>query len=399
MATQPIITKLKIVNPQVSDNPRTYMTADFNASSSSVSLSIFSKRGFFKLDRNNKTKYFVLVGDYNQEKTEISVVTSDDTDNKILVLSSGLSNSHSAADPITFVEYNKIQIFGATTPGGTKTLLSTITIDATQNFTEYVYMYTAGVDPIQYSYFTTAFYNDAITGYETLSAYSEEIQSTTFNRRSVKRVIDSASIKALTKVEESPTSVLNWDNCIDIVQDGIDEIQVRKRNWAFWRTIYSGFSTTIGVPYVSKPTDLGVMEFVKVDGQKVDFISRTRYLQLTSLLDMPVETGKPSYYTDKNDMYYFFPTPDKVYTVEYDYYYTPPTVSDLSDEIPLPLVPILIYYCAAQFAYIRGNDKRGDKMYVMFNKMLEQQVDEYTGPDQIGDADSIEETDTRYWEE
>jgi len=396
MATQPIRTKLKIVNPQVSDSPRTYLTADVNASpSSSINIQILSKRGFFQADRLNKAAYYILVGDYNQEKTEITLVDANDTDDKILDLD-WLSNSHSAADPVTFIDYNQINIYGATLPGGTRTLLATIEIDPTQSFTEYVYEYTAGIDPIMYSYFTTAFYNSTD---DVISEFSEEVEGTTFNRRTVKRIVESAAIKALTKVEESPNSVLNWQNCIDIVQDGIDEIQVRKRNWPFWRTIYSGIATTINVPWVIKPSDVGVIEHIKVDSQKVDYISRTRYLQITAYADVPVEVGRPVYYTDKNNRIYFYPTPDKSYTVEYDYYYTPPVLAELSDTVPLPIVPILIYYCAAMFAYIRGNDKRGDKMYMMFTKLIEQQVDEYTGPDQVGDAESVEETDSRYWEE
>lgn len=399
MATTPIRTKLKIVNPTISDSPRTYLTADVDASpGTTVPISILSKRGFFKADRDPslaKDEFLVLIGDYNQEKTEIKRSAADDVDNKVLNLDE-LSNSHSAADPVTIIDYDYIKVFGATTPGGAQTEIAQFAIDPTQSFTEYVYEFTAGVDPIQYAYFTTQFYN---SHFQELSIASEEVEGTTFNRRSIKRIIESGAIKALTKVEESPNSVLNWNNCVDIVQDGIDEILTRKRSWPFWKRTYSGISTTPGAANSILPTDNNLLNFVKVNGEKIDFISELKYNQLTAYTTAPSETGQPIYYTIKNSEAYFYPVPNQALRIDYDYFYIPPTLVELSDTVPVAIVPILIYYCASMFAYIRGNDKRGDKMYAMFTKLLEQQVEEYTGPEQLGDAEEIEATDSRLWEE
>lgn len=402
MATQPIRTKLKIVNPQVSDSPRTYLTADANASPGvGLSYQILSKRGFFKADRDpslSKDHFYVLIGDYNQEKTEIVEINADDTDNKLLV-ALGSSNSHSAADPVTVIDYDKIIIYGDTLPGralSSMDVLATIKVDPTQSFTEYVYEYTPGPGVTQYGYFTTVFYNSR---YDQISESSEQVEGTTFTRRTIKRIIESAAIKALTRVEESPNSVLNWQNCIDIVQDGLDEIQARKRSWPFWRATYEGISTVPNQAYAALPTDNNLLKFVKVNREKVDFISELKYNQLTASATEPVERGQPVYYTIKNGMAWFFPVPSQAWTISYDYFYVPPTLVELSDNVPIAVVPILIYYCAAMFAYIRGNDKRGDKMYAMFTKLLEQQVDEFTGPEQLGDAEGIETTDTMYWEE
>ncbi len=394
MAIQPIRTKLKIVNPEVSDSPRTYLTTDVEASpGSGVDLTILSKQGFYKADRNNKN-FYVLTGDYNQEKTEIKKITADDNDNKVLAIEA-LSNSHSASDPVTVIDYNQIVIYGSTMPGGVATLIATINIDPTQSFTEYVYEYYEGTGAVLYSYFKTAFYN---AQYTEESEYSEEVEGSSFSRRSIKRIIESAAIKALTKIEESPTSVLHWNNAIEIVQDGVDEIINRKRNWPFWRKINSTSSTEANVKYTDKPADNSLMEFVKVDGQKVDYVSRNKFLQLTAYQNTPDRKGLPAVYTDKDGVFYFEPTPDKVYPISYEYYYIPTTLTELSDTVELAIVPILIYYCAAMFAFIRGNDKRGDKMYAMFTKLLEQQVEEYTGPEQLGDAESIETTNPLFFD-
>lgn len=394
MAIQPQKTKVKIVNPPVSDNVRTYLAMDIESSAIGVNLTIVSKRGFYRADRTDST-YLVMVGDYNQEKTEIQIITADDTDNKYLAVGK-LSNSHSAADPVTQIDFNQIQVYGATTPGGEKTLLDTVTIDPTQSFTEYVYEYNDGVGETLYTYFTTAYYNSST---DVLSQYSEEIEGTTFNRRTIKRIIESGAIKALTRVEESPNAILNWDNCIDLVQDGIDEISVRMRKWKFYRITSAGSDTVNDQDWIPQPTNLSQMEFLRIGDNQVRYISRKRFQQLTTNDGQPQQKGKPFYYTDRNGRFYLIPTPDQAYAVEYDFYYIPDVLEQLSDTVPLELVGILIYYTAAQMAYIRGNDKRGDKMYVMFDKLLEQQVEEQTGPDQLGDAESIEQTNSIYWDD
>jgi len=166
----------------------------------------------------------------------------------------------------------------------------------------------------------------------------------------------------------------------------------KKRRWPFLRMIDTSISTVIGQQYISKPTDLLLPEFIKVNGRKIDFISQTEYNNYTATGET-VPTGQPIYYTSKNNKYYLYPTPDAVYAVIYDYYKIIAEItSNLSTEIDFAFVPILIYYSAAQFAYIRGNDKRGDKMYAMFSKLLDDQIVEYSGPEQTGDAEYIERT-------
>jgi len=398
MAIQPIRVKLKVVNPEVSDSPRTYLSADVDASPGvATELQILSKIGFFKKDRRNKDYYYALVGDYNQEKTEIVEMFANDTDDKKLPIDE-LSNSHSASDPVTVMDYDKLVVYGDVQPGrdiADMQQIAEIDIDPTQSFTEYVYEYVDGSGDTRYGWFSTVFY-DSRNGYSSPS--SEQVEGTTFNRRSIKRIIESAAGKALTRVEEAPTSPLNWNICIDLVQDGIDEVLTRKRTWPFYRSTDASIVTVPNVAYAALPADVNVINFVTVDGTKVDYISESRFLQLAASGSTPLPTGQPSAYTIRNEQAHFFPTPGKELVINYDYYAIPVTLSELSDTVNLAIVPILIYYCAAMFAYIRGNDKRGDKMYAMFNKLLEQQVDEYTGPIQVGDAESVEFTESIYWE-
>lgn len=381
--TQPSLNRIKAVNPPLEGNALTYLTNDYAVGVTSLNIS--EKTGFFKADHNNDTYFYILIGNYGQEKSEIVRVTADDTTNSTLTIAATLY-SHEAPEPITYIPYNQVKLFGSTTSGAivyTDTALVTVDIDVNKQYTNLYY------EGSTYTYFKIGYYNEDNTE---LSPLSEEITSASFTRRSAKRIIESGIIKALTKIDESENSELNWDKALTILQDGVDEIITRKRKWPSLHKIDStSIDTVVSQAYIEKPSDLSVLEFIIINNTKMEYISRLKYDQYTQ--DGTIHTtSDPVYYTNKNNKIYLYPTPNSVKDVTFEYFSTIAEITELSTEVNLEFVTILIYYCAAQFAYIRGNDKRGDKMYTMYSKLLEQQVEEYTGPNQSGDAESVETT-------
>lgn len=375
----PTQNRIKAVNPSVDGNATTYLSED--SAVGATSLTILDKAGFMQAEHNADTYFYVMIGNYGYEKSEIVRVTADDTSNQLLV-TSATSYSHTASEPVIFIPYNQVRLYGSATSGGAKTSLVTINIDTTKQYTDIYY------EGSSYSYFTIAYYNLQNTE---LSPYSEEITTTSFTRRSAKTIIESAVRKALTKIDGSSNAELNWDVALEVLQDGIDEIMTRKRKWDFLHKIDTSVSTVSGQEYIEKPSDMAQLEFIVINNTKLKNISRLRYNQYTK--DNTVHTpGEPFKYTNKNNKIYLYPVPNSVWTVTYEYYSTVANITNLSTEVNLAFVPILIYYCASQFAYIRGNDKRGDKMYTMYLKLLEQQVEEYSGPFQVGDAEEVEFT-------
>ena len=377
--TQPNINRIKISNPSLQDEVRTYLTAD--CAVGATILSTLDNGGF---TITGTADYYVMIGEYGSEKSEIVLVDANGASTSATGFTvAATAFSHEASDPVTFIRYNQITFYGSVASGGTKVALATKGIDCSQTFTEYTYEGTT------YLYFTSAYYNSTD---DEISAYSDEITSTSFTRSSIKRVIQAGLRKALTTLDENPDSELNWDIAVEIVQDGIDEIIGRKRRWPFLRAIDTAISTVANQQYIEKPSNLLLLENIKIGGIKIDFMSQGEYQGYTAT-GATVSTGKPTQYTAKNNKYYLWPTPDAVYTVTYEYYKRPAEItSDLSTEISFQFVPALIHYAAAQFAFIRGNDKRGDKMYQMFLVLLEDQVVEYSGPEQTGDAESVERT-------
>ena len=148
--------------------------------------------------------------------------------------------------------------------------------------------------------------------------------------------------------------------------------------------------TVVNTPYVAKPTDLSLLEYIIVGDYKLDLFSQNDYLTRIKG-GATVTTGAPTHYTEMNNKYYFYPTPNAALNVEYYYYKVPALIEDLSTEIDNVFVPVLIYYCGSSFAEIRGNDKRSDKLYTKFEKLLEQLCVEFSGPESA-DAESVEQT-------
>jgi len=377
--TQPQVNRIKVANPPLEDEVRTYLTADVAAAATTIST--IDNQGFIQSGADD---YYIIVGEYGAEKTEVLLVDADDaaTDHNSFKVSAAVY-THETSDPVTFFRYNQVRIYGATASGGAKILLDTIDIDASQQYTEYVY------EGAKYNYFYTAYYN---SNDDEISAHSDEISNTSFSRRSIKRIIQSGLRKALTKIDQGADPKISWDIGIEIVQDGTDEILTRKRKWSFLRKIRASDTTTADQQYIDKPDDVGILEYLIVDGVALDPMTRIEYNTYTAN-GAVVPTGKPTHFVDKGNKWYVFPTPNGIYDVIEEYYKIPATItSDLSTEIDFPFVPILIHYCAAHFSWIRGNDKRGDKMYQLFSSLLEQQAAEYSGPDQTGSAESIDKT-------
>lgn len=380
---QPSTFTIQIPNPSLEDNPRTYLTADIAVAG--TDLPVLATTGFVITGADD---YHVIAGDYNQEKSEIKLVDASDVGTDATGFTvAALSFSHAASDPISFIAWNQIRFYGMTSATGDKNLLTTKDLDVTKQFTEYIYDQTAGAT--SYTHFCAAYYNSTD---DEISEYTDILEGVTFGRKTVKRIIKSGLRKAMTQIDESPNSKLTWDIALEVFGDGIDEIITRKRKWSFLRKIDStSTDTVVNQAYVDKLSDISLLEFLIVDDYSLTWMSLLEYNTYTKS-GATITSGSPTHYTEKNNKYYLYPTPNAVYDVTYEYYKIPAIVSTLSTEIDSQFIALLVYYCASQFALIRGNDKRSDKMYIVFQKLLEQQVIEYSGPDQTGQAESIEQT-------
>ena len=379
--------KIEIANPPLDNNQRTYLSTDLAAGAGdTTSLIILSKEGFLGNDHRDDTYFYVLIGEYGWEKSEIVRIIANDTVDTILnTTGDTIKYAHSTSEPVTFIPYNQIKYYGMTSTGGTKVALSPaeLAIDTTQQSTTFIY---EGTD---YIFFVATYYDEANT---TESQDTDEITGTSFASSSAKRVIDAAVKKALTNIDENPDSNLTWQIAKETLQDGIEEILARKRKWSFLHEVDTSQTTIADIAYVSLPSDEVQIQFVVVNNRKCNWMSPLEYQKHVYSGTTPTSTSEPTNWTLRDDKIYLYPTPNGAYAVIIDYHENVATISDLNTTIKRPFIIPLMYYCAAQFSFIKGNDKRGDKMYSLFRAVLEQQVEEYSGPVQSGDAEQVEQT-------
>ena len=382
---------IKIANPPLDGYDRTYLTSDVDISSPNIDISVISTAGD-NFKTTGTDDYYLLIGDYEDEKAEIQLADASEC-TTVLFKVAAITHSHSASDPITFIPYNQIKIIGLAASGDTPDIantVATIDIDTTKQYTSYTYTGDT------YSYFVTAYFNEVGDG--TISAYSDEISSASFGRNSAKRIIESGLRKAQTSIDENEGGLLSWDDAISILNDGLDEIMTVKQKWSFLHTIdTTGDDTVASTNYISIPTNLSTLEFIIIKDLKLKWISKLDYDFYTKSGTTPVSSGEPSLYTIKNEKYYLFPTPDAAYSVIYEYYKYPTQITDLTDDVDRAFATIAIYYCAYQFASIRGNVKKATELYGQFEKVLERQRIQYSGPSQVGDGESAEQTNTNNW--
>lgn len=375
MATQITKIPIRVSNPDLAGAATTYLTQDSEYVTTTLILDVASEVGFDTVAGTEN--FYILLGEYGEERSVVQLVNDGQGGTNQFQVTTDIQNIHSAATPVTKMEWNQVAIFGVA--NGVYTQIGDpIDIDVTSQYTEYNYEGTT------YDSFATVYYNSYT---DEISGYSDIIEVGSFTRRSAERIIKSAAQKALTTIDENANSRLNWDIAVSILQDGMDEVAARKKRWPFWNT--SSEATVLsGAAFIAKPTDLTQLISIKADGNIVSWVDPADFNQYTT----DGSSGIPQIYTEKNGNYYVFPRPNADLTVDFDYYKVPDVVNSMTDEIAIPLVPVLIYYCGAAFSDIRGNDKRGDKLYKKYVNLLEDQVEEYSGPSQDGSPEYVRQT-------
>ncbi len=372
--------KITISNPDLREYPSTGLSQDVSVGWTTLNVS--STTGFWTISWAS-TYYYLIIGSYGSEKTEI-VLASAKTDSTFTV--SACKFSHSASDPVSVIPYNQVKFYGRTVSWGSNTHLITKWIDVTNQETTYEY---SGSD---YSYFIASFFRED-TSEE--SGASDEITIGTFTPYSAKRIIEAGLRRAMTRADENQNGLLGWSALIDILNDGLLEIMTRKKQWQCLHKTDSTKTTTADVYYIEKPADLSVMEFLYVDGKKIKYVSKFKYNQLITD-SLIINRWKPEGYTIKNDQIHFYPCPDAEYSTSFEYYSVPTIIDSLTQEVKKEFATILTYFISAQAAYIRNNEKRGNLMEAKFNKVLESQVEDVTWYEQVWESSQTELTFCSY---
>lgn len=372
---------IRVANPELQTNTQTQLSIDVAVWATTLNVQSTS---WIRPSTWEPVQFNVLIWRYWEEKSEITLISAVPSDTTLTC--SPLKYSHSASDQVTIIPYDKIKFYWGVTPTSINNLLDTLNIDASSQSTKAEY------GGWVYSYFCFSYYNSYLLEETEKSDY---INSNTFTNNSVKKIIESWVRKALTRIDNNPNAVLTTEVLIDMVNEGLWEIIMKKRKWQFLHKIDSTLTTSTWVAYIEKPEDLSILEFLIVDWRKIDYISKMRYDQYTSYWTV-LPQGTPSSYTLKNWKIYLFPTPDKVSTVTAEYYKKPEVVTSLTDQVDPEFSVMLTYYIGSQAAFARNNEKTAKDNYAIFNSLLQNQIEEYTGAEQVWDGEYAEQVSI-YW--
>lgn len=364
--------KINISNPDLHWAPVALLSSDLSAGD--VTLNVISTSWFSNISWAS-TYYYLVIGWYWQESSEI-VLASAKWDSSFTT--SACKFAHSASDKVILIPYNQIKYYGKEVTWWASTLLWTLNIDCSNQYT--IYEYSGST----YVFFAWSYYREDT---EEESWLSEEFSLTTFSQFSANKIIEAWVNRALTRIDENPKGILSWGVLMDMLNAWMLEIMNSKNKWEFLNTTTT-VNTEASVATVDKPEDCSVIEFVKYEWTKLDYISRMKFNQYSEWIS---STGTPSVFTIKNDELLLFPTPSAVGEVSIWYFKYPSTITELTQKVEKPFATALIYYIAATSAWARGNDSRWDKFFGLFSLQVGKLIEDYTGPVQAWDAEQAEQ--------
>lgn len=174
---------VKALHPSIDGNPRSNLTT--KAASAQATLVVQNA-----VDFNNND--MLVIGNPGEELTEIKKISS--ISGKTITLSANLVNTHPENTRITFIKYDQIKFYKASSINGSYSLVSTKSIAIDEPHTLYDDSTALSTD-----YFKIKYYNSQSTD---LSVYSDPIGASGFPRYSLKRIQDAVYAKTGDKKEQ-----------------------------------------------------------------------------------------------------------------------------------------------------------------------------------------------------
>lgn len=196
---------VKALHPNIEGNPRSNLTT--KAVSGQADL-IIQNASDFAVDDH------LVIGNPAEELTEIKKIAS--ISGKTITLSANLVNTHPENTKITFIKYDQVKFYKATSVNGSYSLVATKSIAIDEPHTLYDDSTALSTD-----YFKIKYFNSDSSD---LSVYSDPIGASGFPRYSLKRIQDAVYAKTGDKKESYYTreEITDWVN--EIKDDMVNQI-------------------------------------------------------------------------------------------------------------------------------------------------------------------------------
>jgi hypothetical protein len=197
---------IRVNSPDISGNEKTLLTS--SAVAGATTLTVQNIEGFAV---NN---YLVLgtLGDEGTELVQVSSGTPPAT--SIITLASATTFNHAVNTPVTYIPFNQVALYSATSKTGTYNIVGSATaLEVDQDYTE-ISDSTGGTT----TWYKTRYYYS--TAPAVWSSYSGVIKGTGYTQSSLKKILEKSN--ALT--DDKDNSTLTEDEKIDIINDGYEQV-------------------------------------------------------------------------------------------------------------------------------------------------------------------------------
>lgn len=276
---------IRIPHPDITELPRTQLTADTNASDGTLTVANanpFKANSYLILESLGSAKAeFIRVNGADQSGTTINL---DGSNEPVF--------GHTKGTTVQAADYNQVAIEYSTDfetnwdtgnystlalaeAASTWTALITIDLQPSQEVT----VYNDGT-ATRRSY-RTRFFNSQATFY---SNYSSPILPDGFEGQTVGSIIERALRRTNQKVNDSDTSLITWEFLLGAFLDGLYEVHYTRKRWS-WNSNYDFTLSdiTAGVNSYSLPVDIDITDTRK------------------SIYNVRVNNGKDLHYIDKRE--------------------------------------------------------------------------------------------------
>ena len=196
---------VKALHPSIDGNPRSNLTA--KAASGQANIVVQNAVDF-------SANMMLVIGNPGEELTEIRKIAS--ISGKVITLSDVLGNTHPQNCKITFIKYDKIKVYKASSLAGTYNLVSTKNIAIDEPHTLY-----DDSTALTSDYYKIKYYNSDSTD---ISVYSDPINSSGFPRYSLIKIQDAVYAKSGDKKETyyNRDEITVWAN--EVKDDMVNQI-------------------------------------------------------------------------------------------------------------------------------------------------------------------------------
>lgn len=224
--------ELKIYLPDLDSFEKTFLDAD--EASAQTTLTVVSGKQF--------TGSYVLVGIPGTEKCELRTL-SGQTDTTLTV--DALDFDHPKGTLVTMIPFNQIEIYSASSVGGSYSLIATESISPDRLFT--LYSATTGTATAAYK---VRFKNAADTTY---SDYSDEVVGSGYSDKTVYSI----KKRALGQMGEKIEGILTDEKLDEALWQARRLVDSLRKKWSFRQSFNAVLGTvTVGSWRVAVPTDL-----------------------------------------------------------------------------------------------------------------------------------------------